>query len=98
MADDCTVVRFSTNDPSTARIETLKTNENGDKIIDQSLEFGVFYVICIILSICTYVLDYIFACSLLYYYSITGQGLYLALTLTFMVLPAIIVTAFSMRW
>lgn len=98
MADDCTVVRFSSSDPSTARIETLKTNENGDKVIDQPLDFGVFYVVCILLSICTYVLDYIFACWLLYHYSNNGQGLYFALTLTFIVLPAILMTAFSMRW
>lgn len=98
MADSCTVVRFTSSDPSTARIETLKTNENGDKVIDQSSEFGIFYITCILFSICTYVLDYVFACWLLYYYSINGHALYFALTLTFVVLPAILMTAFSMRW
>lgn len=97
MADDCTVVRFS-NESHSARIETLKTGDNGDKMSDYSAEFGVFYVICISLSIITYALDYILACWLLYYYSINGQGVYLALTLTFVVLPAILMTAFSMRW
>lgn len=98
MADDCTVVRFSSNDPSTARIETLKTNENGDKVTEQNLEFGFFYVVCILLSVVTYVVDYVFACWLLYYYYLNNEGLYFALTLTFVVLPALLMTAFSMRW
>lgn len=97
MADDCTVVRFS-NESHSARIESLKSNDNGDKMSDSVPEFGLFYVLCISLSIVTYVLDYILACWLLYYYSVNGQGLYLALTLTFIVLPAIMMTAFSMRW
>lgn len=98
MADDCTVVRFTSSDPSTARIETLKTNENGEKIIEHQQDFGFFYILCITLSILTYVLDYAFAIWLLYYYSTQAEGLYFALTLTFMVFPAILMTAFSMRW
>lgn len=96
MAEECTVVRF-TRDPSTARIETLK-NESPDKFQDQSTTFGAFYVICIALSIITYVLDIVLACVLLYFYSVEREGTYFALTLTFMLVPALFMTTFSLRW
>ncbi|KAG5884623.1 hypothetical protein JTB14_023818 [Gonioctena quinquepunctata] len=96
MADDCTVVRFS-REPSLAKIENLKQGENPDKFADCG-RFGVFYSICIALSIITYVLDLVLACILLYFYSINGYGLYFALTLTFVIIPALFMTAFSFRW
>lgn len=97
MAETCTVVRFS-KDPSLARIENLKQNESSDKICETQQTFGVFYVICIALSIITYIVDLTFACILLYFYSTKGYGVYFALTLTFVLVPALFMTAFSMRW
>lgn len=99
MAEDCTVVRFSA-EPSTARIENLKHHQNDstDKITETYQTFGVFYVICIALSIITYVLDLVLACILLYFYSVHGQGVYFGLTLTFVLVPALFMTAFSLRW
>ncbi|XP_056639007.1 XK-related protein 6-like [Diorhabda sublineata] len=96
MAEDCTVVRFS-RDSSLAKIENLKQGENPDKFSECG-RFGAFYVVCIALSIITYVLDLVLACILLYFYSINGYGLYFALTLTFFIIPAIIMTTISFRW
>lgn len=92
------MVRFSA-EPSTVRIENLKQqNDSTDKITESNQTFGVFYVICIALSIITYVLDLVLACILLYFYSIHGQGVYFGLTLTFVLVPALFMTAFSLRW
>lgn len=96
MAEDCTVVRFS-RDPSSARIENLKQVDSPDKL-DPNQNFGAFYVICIALSIITYVLDLALACILLYFYSQGGHGLYFTLTLSFVLLPALLMTAFNFRW
>ncbi|XP_018321466.1 XK-related protein 6 [Agrilus planipennis] len=96
MAEDCTVVRFS-KDHSTARIENYKNNDSPDRLSD-TVYFGTFYVICVIFSIFSYVADLTLACFLLYFYSVNGYGVYFALTLTFVVMPAIILTAFNMRW
>ena len=97
MAEECTVVRFS-RDNSSARIENLKPNESPDKITESNQNFGAFYVICIALSIITYVVDIVFACLLLYFYCLHGYGVRLALTLTFVLVPALFMTAFSLRW
>ncbi|KAK4884757.1 hypothetical protein RN001_001028 [Aquatica leii] len=97
MAEACTVVRFS-KDPSLVRIDNLKQNDSSDKLSEMSQTFGIFYMICISSSIITYVLDLALACVLLYFYSLKGCGLYFALTLTFILVPALIMTAVSMRW
>ncbi|KAF5274141.1 hypothetical protein FQR65_LT04539 [Abscondita terminalis] len=97
MAETCTVVRFS-KDPSLVRIDNLKQNDSSDKLSEMSQSFGAFYMICISLSIITYVLDLVLACILLHFYSVKGYGLYFALTLTFILVPALIMTAVSMRW
>lgn len=98
MAEECTVVRFS-RDPSLARIESLKPqNDSPDKFSDGVQKFGMFYAVCIALSIITYVLDLALACILLYFYSVNGQGLNFALTLTFVVIPALFMTTISLRW
>ncbi|KAJ8962536.1 hypothetical protein NQ318_000928 [Aromia moschata] len=98
MAEDCTVVRFS-RDPSLATIDNLKQqNDASDKFTENGQHFGAFYAICIGLSIITYVLDLVLACILLYFYSVNGHGFYFALTLTFVVLPALFMTTVSLRW
>ncbi|XP_060529521.1 XK-related protein 7-like [Cylas formicarius] len=97
MADDCTVVRFS-REPSLARIDNLKINDSPDKITENSHIFGPFYVSCVLLSIITYIADLALTIILLYFYSIQGHGVYFALTLTFVLLPAICITTVSFRW
>lgn len=97
MADECPVVRFS-REPSLAKIENLKQNaESPDKFIETGY-FGLFYSICIGLSIITYVLDLVLACLLLYFYKVNGNGAYFALTLTFVIIPALIMSTVSLRW
>lgn len=100
MMVDCPVVRF-TRDQSMAQIENLKQTvvESPDKFTDTAIySFDAFYIVCIALSIITYVLDIILASILLYYYYVNGCGLYFALTLTFVLLPAICTTTISLRW
>lgn len=97
MAEECQVVRFS-REPSLAKIENLKQNvESPDKFTENG-HFGFFYVICIGLSIVTYILDLVLACFLLYFYSVNGNGVYFALTLTFLIIPALIMSTVSLRW
>ncbi|KAL3288720.1 hypothetical protein HHI36_003155 [Cryptolaemus montrouzieri] len=97
MSESFTVVRFS-RDSSLAKIESLKYCDAPDKVCENVHTFGIFYVICIALSIITYIVDLILACLLLYYYSINGYGLYFAITLTFTLVPAILMTTISLRW
>ncbi|CAH1365888.1 hypothetical protein MTP99_002172 [Tenebrio molitor] len=99
MAEDYPVVVHFSRDPSLANIENIKPQvESPDKFSETAQNFDVFYVICIALSIITYVLDLVLACVLLYYYSVYGYGLYFALTLTFILVPALFVTTVSLRW
>ncbi|XP_049763280.1 XK-related protein 7-like [Schistocerca cancellata] len=63
--------------------------------------FGIYHAVCIALSIVTYVVDVVLHCWLAYFYLTQGHGAYFAyfgLTVTFLVVPALISTAFSMRW
>lgn len=96
MAESCTVVRFS-RDPSMANIENLKQQDSPDKFADCG-HFGVFYVICLAFSIITYILDLVLACMLLYFYSVNGNAVYFALTVTFVIIPALIITTINLRW
>lgn len=95
MAEDCTVVRFA-REPSSARIENLKQTTDG--VSERGSDFGGFYLTCVFLSIATYVADLALACVLLYFYTIHGHGVYFALTLSFLLLPALLMTAFNFRW
>lgn len=97
MAETCPVVSFS-REASLARIDNLKPNDAPGKIAENNHSFGSFYVCCIVLSIFTYLTDLVLAIILLYFYSNQGYGLYFALTLTFVLLPAICMSTISLRW
>lgn len=97
MSEICTVVHFS-RESSLTRIDTIKPNEAPGKISENSHNFGSFYICCIVLSILTYLADLALAVTLLYFYSSQGYGLYFALTLSFVLLPAICMTTVSLRW
>ncbi|KAL1513210.1 hypothetical protein ABEB36_002648 [Hypothenemus hampei] len=97
MSETCTVVHFS-REPSLARIETIKANEVPGKIAENNHSFGTFYVCCIVLSILTYLTDLGLTITLLYFYSHQGYPLHFALTLTFVLLPAICMSTVSLRW
>ncbi|XP_044746132.1 XK-related protein 4-like [Coccinella septempunctata] len=97
MSENFTVVRFS-RDSSLAKIESLKYCETPDKVCENVHNFGIFHVICIALSIITYFVDLILAVLLLYYFSIHQYGTYFAITLTFTLVPAMLMTTVSLRW
>ncbi|XP_050305903.1 XK-related protein 6-like [Anthonomus grandis grandis] len=97
MAETCTVVHFS-REPSLARIDTIKTLDPPSKIAETNQHFGAFYVSCIVLSIVTYITDLALTITLLYFYSSQGYGVYFALTLSFLLLPAICMSTISLRW
>lgn len=63
-----------------------------------TLKFGFYYLTCHLLSILTYLIDHGFSCWLAYQYHTQGQETYFALTITFVIMPALISTGFSMRW
>lgn len=88
-------MRFS-REPSSARIENLKQTDS--TAAEKTSDFGGFYVTCVLLSVITYVADLVLACVLLYFYSIDGHGVYFALTLSFLLVPALLMTAFNFRW
>ncbi|XP_026281255.1 XK-related protein 7 [Frankliniella occidentalis] len=72
------------------------SEENGK--MASSLKFGFYYITCHLLSIVTYLVDHSFSCWLAYQYHVQEQETYFALTVTFIVLPALISTGISMRW
>lgn len=82
----------------------VRTEEVGNNVSDEShiqttgSVFGVYHIICLLLSITTFALDVGFDSWLAYFYYRQGQGAYFALTLTFLIFPALITTAFSLRW
>ncbi|KAJ4428971.1 hypothetical protein ANN_25967 [Periplaneta americana] len=95
---DCVVVKFS-NDTVRTRTEDLSHNvaEEGQTLPAGSV-FSVYHIICLLLSITTFILDVGFDSWLAYFYYRQGDGAYFALTVTFLIFPAIITTAFSLRW
>ncbi|XP_030751021.1 XK-related protein 6-like [Sitophilus oryzae] len=97
MAEQCPVVQFS-RESSLARIDNIKSNDAGGRLSENNHHFGPFYMLCIVLSILTYVTDLLLTISLLYFYSTQGYGLYFALTLTFLLLPAVCMSTISLRW
>lgn len=98
MADDFTVVRFSTTQNS-AQIEGINEYKKDDYVKSfKEMELGRFYIVTILLSVVTFILDLYFHCWIAYVYYIEKEGDYFVLTLVFLVVPALVTTAFSMRW
>ncbi|KAF7281540.1 XK-related protein 6-like [Rhynchophorus ferrugineus] len=96
MTESCTV-NFS-RETSLARIENIKPSDIGGKLSENQHNFGLLYLCCIILSIITYVADLILTIILLYFYYVQSQGLYFALTLTFVLISALCMSTVSLKW
>lgn len=95
---ECVVVKFS-SDSARVRTEEVCNNVSDEGHVQPTGSvFGLYHIICLLLSITTYALDVGFDSWLAYFYYRQGQGAYFALTLTFLILPALITTAFSLRW
>jgi hypothetical protein len=95
---ECVVVKFSSD---SVRVGTDELSNNvcdeGHSQVAGSV-FGLYHVICLLLSITTFTLDVGFDSWLAYCYYCQGQGTYFALTVTFLIFPALTTTAFSLRW
>lgn len=61
-------------------------------------DFGLFYGLCFIISIMTFIMDLSMHCWLAYVYHTRRELLYFLLTVTFIIIPTIVSTGFSMRW
>lgn len=95
---ECVVVNFS-SDSVRIRTDDLSNNVSEESHIQPGRSvFGIYHIICLLLSITTFALDVGFDSWLAYFYYRQGQGAYFALTVTFLIFPALITTAFSLRW
>jgi hypothetical protein len=95
---ECVVVNFS-SDSVRIRTDDLSNNVSDEGHVQSGGSvFGVYHIICLLLSITTFALDVGFDSWLAYFYYRQGQGAYFALTVTFLIFPALITTAFSLRW
>ncbi|PNF23341.1 hypothetical protein B7P43_G15081 [Cryptotermes secundus] len=95
---ECVVVKFS-SDSVRVGTDDLSNNvcDEGHSQVAGSV-FGLYHIICLLISITTFILDIGFDSWLAYIYYCQGQGSYFALTVTFLIFPALITTAFSLRW
>ncbi len=91
---DVRTVRFSSNplkidtEPGKYKTENLYTEP----------EFSLFYALCFVISIATFVADMGLHCWLAYSFHARGEILYFFLTVTFIIVPSMVSTGFSMRW
>ncbi|XP_075230994.1 XK-related protein 7-like [Lycorma delicatula] len=90
------VVKFSAEEMQ-SRIEgvqhrTDETEENG------SPDFNICYILCLVCSVITYMIDVVVHCWLVYLYHLYAQLTNFVLTVVFIILPALVTTAFSLRW
>lgn len=90
------VVKFSAEEMQST-IEDFPT-KNEDNEEREPPNFGIFYVLCLMFSIFTYILDVCVHCWIAYLYHARGQLTNFVLTVLFMILPALLTTAFSLRW
>jgi len=66
--------------------------------LPETLRFSWFDVICIIFSMSTYIFDMGMDLYVAYVYYTTGYILYFIITLVFVIIPSVTMTAFSLRW
>lgn len=98
MASEGTVVKFVAG-KETAFLDSENSlkKEETTKVFKE-FHLPRFYVFNLLFSICTWILELYFYCKVAYGYSMNGEHEYFALTLAFFVIPALLTTAFSMRW
>lgn len=98
MEDEFRGVRFSLNHGS-GQIDILTDCRKDDGMKGfKEMELGRFYIPTILLSIVTFVLDLYLYCWLAYIYYSDDKNTFFTLTLSFILVPALISSAFSMRW
>jgi hypothetical protein len=92
------VVKFSSDSVGVGTVELSNNVSDEGRVQLTGSVFGLYHIICLLLSITTFTLDVGFDSWLAYLYYSQGQGAYFALTTTFLIFPALITTAFSLRW
>lgn len=98
MASEGSVVKF-TSAKELTQIETPSEFKKEDNVkVFKEFHLPRFYVFNLLFSIFTFILDLYFQCKLAFVYSKSDHPEYFALTLVFIVVPALVTTAFSMRW
>jgi hypothetical protein len=95
---ECVVVKFSSDSVRVGTVEFSNIVSDEGHVQLSGSVFGLYHIICLLLSITTFTLDVGFDSWLAYFYYSQGQGAYFALTATFLIFPALITTAFSLRW
>lgn len=66
--------------------------------LPESLRFSWFDIICISFSMATYIFDLAMDLYVAYVYYATEYILYFIITLIFVIIPSVTMTAFSLRW
>lgn len=98
MDDDYRGVRFSLNHNS-SQVDGSVDLKKTDRIkCFKELELGRLYIATLTFSIVTFMLDVIFHCWIAYVYYKEKEIHFFAFTLVFLIVPALVSTAFSMRW
>lgn len=91
------MVRFNSitlkADPDSER----NNNKQNDPSFSEA-DFGIFYAVCFVISIITFAADILLHCWLAYVFYMRKEMLYFVLTITFIIVPSIVSTGFSMRW
>lgn len=88
-------VRFNS---ATLKVEdTEKISKSYESQIFEP-DFGLFYAFCFLISIVTFMADIIMHCWLAYLFHLKREILFFILTVTFIIIPSIVSTGFSMRW
>lgn len=96
-AEEEHIVRYN---KSTVRVN-IELNRNTEKYIEETRlqsDFGLFYGFCLLASIVTFLADMYMHCWLAYIFYEKKEFLYFILTATFIIIPSVISTGFSMRW
>ncbi|EEB12749.1 conserved hypothetical protein [Pediculus humanus corporis] len=98
MANEFRGVRFSLNQ-SSGHIDIISDNKKDDGVkVFKEMELGRFYILTLILSILTFILDLYLHCWIAYIYYKAQEVTFFTLTLIFIIVPALTSSAFSMRW
>lgn len=80
-----------------AEPDSERNNKRNDPSCCEA-DFGFFYALCFLISIITFAADIIMHCWLAYLFHLRREILYFILTVTFIIVPSIVSTGFSMRW
>jgi hypothetical protein len=73
-------------------------NEDATDALPELLRFSLFDIFCILFSMVTYAVDLAMDLYVAYVYYDSAYIGYFVLTLVFVIIPSVTMTAFSLRW